>query len=170
MNKVTLLGRLGSDPELKYTPSGMANAKFSLATSKKWTDKQGQKQEKTAWHNIEVWGKMAEICNQYLAKGRQVLILGEIDYQVWDKPDGTKGYMTKINASEVEFVGSAPQAGEGQPNNNNAGNQNRGQSNARNQQGSAASHHGSSNLNPGDLPPEYDISTDTNFTADDIPF
>lgn len=166
MNQVILLGRLGKDPELKYTPGGMAIAEFSMATSRKWTDKEGQKQEKTAWHNIVVFGKMAEICNQYLAKGRQALITGEIDYQQWDKPDGGKGYITKINASNIEFVGSAPTEGQGQNQN-----QNQGQSNARSQQNTASNHHKSNGpTSPRDLPPEYDISTDTNFTADDIPF
>ena len=71
LNKVMLIGRLGQDPELKYTPGGAAVCNFSIATSESWTDKSGQKQEKTEWHRIVVWGKLAELCNQYLGKGRQ---------------------------------------------------------------------------------------------------
>lgn len=74
VNKVILLGRLGQDPELKYTPGGAAVCNFSMATTEAWTDKQGAKQEKTEWHRIVVWGKLAELCNQYLAKGRQAFV------------------------------------------------------------------------------------------------
>ena len=74
INKVLLIGRLGQDPELKYTPSGTPVCNFSLATSENWADKNGQKQERTEWHRVVVWGKLAELCNKYLAKGRQAYL------------------------------------------------------------------------------------------------
>ena len=107
VNKVILLGRLGQDPELKYTPSGAAVCNFSLATSESWTDKNsGQKQDKTEWHRIVVWGKLAELCNQYLAKGKQAFVEGKLQTRSWDK-DGTKMNTTEINASTVQFLGDS---------------------------------------------------------------
>ena len=105
VNKAIILGRLGQNPELKYTPSGNAVCSFSVATSDAWKDKSGQKQEKTEWHKIQVWGKLAEICNQYLKKGSEVYIEGKIQTSSWEK-DGIKQHMTQINASVVNFVGA----------------------------------------------------------------
>ena len=96
VNKVILLGRLGQDPELKYTPGGSAVCNFSIATTEAWTDKQGQKQEKTEWHRVVVWGKLAELCNQYLAKGRQAFLEGRLQTRSWDDKDGHKRYTTEI--------------------------------------------------------------------------
>lgn len=109
MNRVTLMGRLGGDPELKYTPGGTPVANFTVATSKKWTDKDGNKQEKTEWHRVVIWNKLAELANQYLAKGRQVLLEGELQTRSWDDKDGNKRYTTEIVASNLEFIGGAPQ-------------------------------------------------------------
>ena len=141
MNRVTLMGRVGQDPELKYTPGGTAVANFSVATSKKWTDKNGQKQEKSEWHRIVIWGKLGELANQYLAKGRQVLLEGELQTRAWDDKDGVKRYTTEIVANNLEFIGSAP----------SQNNQNGGSSSA-----------------PGDQ--SYNVSSDASFAADDIPF
>ena len=107
VNKVILLGRLGQDPELKYTPGGAAVCNFSMATTEAWTDKQGQKQEKTEWHRIVVWGKLAELCNQYLAKGRQAFVEGRLQTRSWDDKDGTKRYTTETMATTVQFIGGA---------------------------------------------------------------
>ena len=107
VNKVILLGRLGQDPELKYTPGGAAVCNFSMATTESWTDKQGQKQEKTEWHRIVVWGKLAELCNQYLAKGRQAFVEGRLQTRSWDDKDGTKRYTTETMATTVQFIGGA---------------------------------------------------------------
>ncbi|MCC6278588.1 MAG: single-stranded DNA-binding protein [Oligoflexia bacterium] len=108
VNKVILVGRLGTDPEVRYTPGGQAVAKLSLATSESWTDKQGQKQERTEWHRIVVWGKLAEICGQHLSKGRQVYVEGRLQTRSWDdKATGQKRYTTEINANTVQFLGSA---------------------------------------------------------------
>jgi single-strand DNA-binding protein len=105
LNKVILVGNLGADPEMRYTASGTAVAKFSLATSRKFTGKDGQKQEKTEWHRIVAWGKLAEICGQYLAKGKQVIIEGRIEYGSYEK-DGVKHYTTDIVAENMQMLGS----------------------------------------------------------------
>lgn len=105
MNKVIIIGRLGVDPELKYTPSGKAVANFSVATSERWTDKDGNKQEKTEWHRVVVWGKLAELCNQYLSKGRQAVVEGSLQTRSWDAQDGSKKYTTEIIGKNVEFLG-----------------------------------------------------------------
>ena len=85
INKVILIGRLGQDPELKYTPAGVAVANMSMATSENWTDKAGQKQEKTEWHRIVVWGKLGELCNQYLKKGKQCYVEGKLQTRITGK-------------------------------------------------------------------------------------
>jgi single-strand DNA-binding protein len=146
VNKVILLGRLGQDPELKYTPGGSPVCNFSLATTEAWTDKSGQKQEKTEWHRVVVWGKLAELCNQYLAKGRQAFLEGRLQTRSWDDKDGNKRYTTEILASTVQFIGG-PSA--------NA-NQNAGVDTSYAQAPAPAQ--------------EYQISSDASFAADDIPF
>ncbi len=105
LNKVMLIGNLGRDPEVRSTPSGQAVASFTLATTRRWRDKNGQKQEQTEWHNIVVWGKQAENCGQYLAKGRQVYIEGSIRSRSYDDKEGNKRYITEIVAQRVQFLG-----------------------------------------------------------------
>lgn len=100
-NLVIILGRAGKDAELAYTPSGAAVCKFSLATSEKW-NKDGQKQERTDWHNIIVWGKLAELCNRQIRKGDQIYIEGKLQTSSWEK-DGQKFYKTEINAFKVQW-------------------------------------------------------------------
>jgi single-strand DNA-binding protein len=105
INKVIIIGRLGKDPEVKYTPSGDAVCNFSVATSDKWADKStGEKKERTEWHRIVAWRRLAEICGEYLKKGREVYIEGKLQTRSWEK-DGTKRYMTEILASTVQFLG-----------------------------------------------------------------
>lgn len=147
VNKVILLGRLGQDPELKFTPTGSAVCNFSVATSENWTDKAGQKQEKTEWHRVVVWGKLAELCNQYLAKGRQVFLEGKLQTRSWDDKDGNKKYTTEINATTIQFIGS----------NANANSENAGPSNH-------------SQMNNAEPVQSYNIQPDNSFAADDIPF
>ena len=105
INKVILIGHLGQNPEVRYTPSGAAVANFSIATNENWTDKTGQKQEKTEWHRIVVWGKTAENCKQYLAKGRQVFIEGRLQTRQWQDKDGQTKYTTEVQAQTVQFLG-----------------------------------------------------------------
>ena len=106
INKVILIGNLGKDPELKYTPSGQAVANFSLATNEKWKDKDGNMQERTEWHNIVIWARMAENAKEYLSKGSPVYIEGRIQTRSWDDKDGNKKYMTEIVAQTMQFLGS----------------------------------------------------------------
>jgi single-strand DNA-binding protein len=117
VNKVILIGNLGKDPELRYTPSGQATANFTLATTEKFTDKNGQKQERTEWHNIVAWAKLAELVNQYLKKGRPAYIEGRITYRSWDDRDGNKKYRTEIVAQTVQFLGAGPGGPSGGPGN-----------------------------------------------------
>ena len=113
LNKVTLIGNLGKDPELKYTNSGVAVATFSLATSDSWKDQEGNMQERTEWHNIVAWRKLAEICGQYLKKGSQVYIEGKIQTRNYLDKEGVKKYITEIVADQLLMLGSGggrPQA------------------------------------------------------------
>ncbi|MEW6016332.1 MAG: single-stranded DNA-binding protein [Candidatus Zixiibacteriota bacterium] len=106
VNKVILIGNLGKDPDLRYTPAGQPVATFSLATSEKWRDKDGVMQDRTEWHNIVVWGKPAEMAKEYLSKGRQVYVEGRIQTRNWDDKEGNKRYTTEIVAQRIQFLGS----------------------------------------------------------------
>lgn len=99
-----LIGRLGKDPEVRYTQSGQGIASASLATSEKWTNKSGEKQEKTEWHNLVFWGAKSDLANKYLHKGSQVFIEGKITTRQWDDNDGTKHYKTEIVVEKIEFL------------------------------------------------------------------
>ena len=108
LNKVLLIGRLGKDPELKYTGSGTPFCRFSLATDDSWNDKtSGERQERTEWHNIVAWDRLAEICNQYLTKGKLVYIEGNLQTREWDDQDGNKRKITEIRARDMVMLGSA---------------------------------------------------------------
>lgn len=107
INKVLLIGRLGTNPEVRYTTNGGAVANFNLATNESWTDKAGQKQERTEWHKVVVWGKMAELCGQYLTKGRQAYVEGRLQTREWSDKEGGKRYTTEIVAQNVQFLGGA---------------------------------------------------------------
>src|SRR6478672_3322128 len=113
VNKVILVGRLGQNPEIRYTPSGAAVSNFSVATNESWTDKSGQKQERTEWHKVVVWGKLAELCGQYLAKGRQVYLEGRLQTRQWQDKDGQTKYTTEVQAQTVQFLGAGQGAGAG---------------------------------------------------------
>ena len=111
INKVILVGNLGKDPELSYLPSGQSVAKFSLATSRSYKDKSGELKEETEWHNIVAWGKLGEICAQYLAKGRQAYIEGRIQTRTWEGRDGNKRTSVDIVASDVQMLGGRGEGG-----------------------------------------------------------
>ncbi|MCL4500252.1 MAG: single-stranded DNA-binding protein [Deltaproteobacteria bacterium] len=113
VNKVILVGNLGADPEIRYTAGGTAVCRLSIATSRRYTDKQGNRQEETAWHRVDVWGKMAETCGQYLSKGRQVYIEGRLKYGSYEK-DGVKHYTTDIVAENMQLLGSPGQGNRAQ--------------------------------------------------------
>ncbi|RLB69170.1 MAG: single-stranded DNA-binding protein [Deltaproteobacteria bacterium] len=106
VNKVILVGNLGKDPELRYTPSGTAVATFSLATSETFKDREGNKQTKTEWHNIVVWRQLAEICGKYLHKGKQIYIEGKIQNRSYDDRDGNKRYISEVVMNEMQMLGS----------------------------------------------------------------
>lgn len=105
MNKIFILGRLGKDPEIKTISSGSV-CSFSVATTEKWKDADGQKQERTEWHQIVVYGKLAEICAKHISKGSQVMVEGRLQTRSWDDKDGKKKYQTEIVASTVQFLDS----------------------------------------------------------------
>lgn len=112
VNKAILVGRLGRDPEIRSTPGGTTVAKFSIATDDRYTDREGQKQERTDWHNIVAFGRLAEICGQYLRKGKLVYIEGQIRHDSWDdKETGQKKYRTEIHAREMQMLGSKGDGG-----------------------------------------------------------
>jgi single-strand DNA-binding protein len=106
VNKVIIVGRLGQDPEMKAVGQGATVTRLNVATSENWVGKDGQKQERTEWHRIAVWGKLAEICGKYLSKGRQVYVEGKLQTRSWED-NGVKKYSTEIVASTVQFLGSA---------------------------------------------------------------
>ncbi len=113
VNKVILIGNLGADPELRYTPGGQAVCDLRLATNESWMDKQGQKQERTEWHRVVMWGKPAEVCKQYLTKGQKVYIEGRLQTRSWDDKEGHKRYSTEIIGTDFMFLGGGSGAGAG---------------------------------------------------------
>ena len=145
VNKVILLGNLGRDAELRYTPGGAAVATLNLATTEVWNDKGGQRQERTEWHRVILWGKQAETLQEYLTKGKQIYVEGRLQTRQWDDKDGNKRYTTEIKADRVTLLGGGG-GGRG------SGGMERGD------RGGQASHDG------GDEPPVDPI------TDDDIPF
>lgn len=156
VNKVILVGRLGQNPEVRYTPSGSAVANFSVATNEAWTDKSGQKQERTEWHRIVVWGKLAELCSKYLEKGRQCYVEGRLQTRSWQDKDGQTKYSTEVQAQTVQFLGGQAGAGAGNAN------YDRGGANA-----------GPSNNFSNDAGAGFAMApapTEPSFTEDDIPF
>lgn len=127
VNKVILVGNLGKDPELRYTPAGAAVANFSLATTERYKDRDGNRQEKTEWHNIVAWRQLAEICGKYLHKGKQIYLEGKIQTRSYDDRDGNKRYITEIVMDEMQMLGTkndssdssyAPEAQSFRPQNN----------------------------------------------------
>ena len=106
LNKVMLIGNLGRDAELRYTSGGTAVATLSIATTETWKDKEGEKQEKTEWHRIIVWGKAAEALNDYLVKGKQILVEGKLQTRKWEDKEGATRYTTEIKSDRITLLGS----------------------------------------------------------------
>ena len=115
VNKAILVGNLGRDAELRYTPGGAAVATLSLATTEIWNDKSGQRQEKTEWHRIVLWGKQAETLQEYLLKGRQIFVEGRLQTRKWDDRDGNTKYTTEVRADRVVLLGRRDDGGGGDP-------------------------------------------------------
>jgi single-strand DNA-binding protein len=109
LNKVLLIGHLGRDPEIKYTQDGTPVANFAIATGEVWKDKSGDKQERTEWHNIVAWGRLADIAKQYLAKGRQVYIEGKLQTRKWSDRDGNERKITEVVAGQMILLGGRSQ-------------------------------------------------------------
>jgi len=107
VNKVILVGNLGRDAELRYTPGGAPVATLNLATTEVWNDKAGQKQEKTEWHRVVLWGKSAESLSEYLVKGKQIYVEGRLQTRQWDDKDGNKRYTTEIRGDRIVLLGGA---------------------------------------------------------------
>lgn len=112
VNKAILIGNLGKDPELRYTPGGAAVVNFPIATNERWKDKNGQPQERTEWHNIVLWGRLAEIANDYLRKGSSVYIEGRLQTRSWEDRDGNKRYTTEVVGNRMQLLGREAGVGE----------------------------------------------------------
>src|SRR6266404_125585 len=152
VNKVILIGRLGRDPELKYTPSGVPVAKFSIATDESFKDRTGEQQKRTEWHNIVAWNKLAEICGEYLTKGKQVYIEGRIQSRQWEDQSGNKRTSYDIVAQQMTMLGSksdAERSSAGEP-----------------KVASASASAPAENPSPAEPPPQ----PATEITDEDIPF
>jgi single-strand DNA-binding protein len=112
VNKVILVGNLGRDAELRYTPGGAAVATLNMATTEVWTDKSGQRQEKTEWHRVVFWGKVAESLTEYLTKGKQVYVEGRLETRQWNDKDGNKRYTTEIKGDKIVLLGGGGGGGQ----------------------------------------------------------
>ena len=110
VNKVILIGRLGADPEIRYTPSGAEVATFRIATSESWTNKSGEKEERTEWHRIVAWRGLAKICGEYLSKGKLVYVEGRLRTRSWEDRDGNKRTTTEIEATDMKMLGGVGEA------------------------------------------------------------
>jgi single-strand DNA-binding protein len=178
VNKVILVGRLGQNPEVRYTPSGAAVANFSIATNENWMDKSGQKQERTEWHRIVVWGKTAENCAQFLTKGRQIYVEGRLQTRQWQDKDNQTKYTTEVQAQTVQFLGGNAGAGAGmgaEAGMSSGGMRPGGPSErpARDAGGSMSSSFGGGMGNDNGMPSGFPVggmSSEPSFTEDDIPF
>lgn len=159
INKVILVGRLGADPEVKSVGQGSTVATLNLATSEAWTGKDGQKQERTEWHRIVVWGKLADICGKHLTKGRQIYVEGRLQTRSWEDQQGQKRYTTEIVATTVQFLGANNERG-ATPNNERAAGS---QSNDRGSQNSQQNNSQGNDFQDFGPEPQFDSS-------DEIPF
>ncbi len=111
MNRVQLIGNLGVDPTLRYTPGGKAVSNFTLATNRSFKDAQGQLQQRTEWHRLVVWGRTAEVCSEYLSKGRKVFVEGSLRTRSWEDKEGIKRYTTEVYVNYVDFLGGGKKEG-----------------------------------------------------------
>jgi single-strand DNA-binding protein len=160
VNKVILIGNLGADPELKYTPTQRPLCNLRIATTEVYKDKSGQRQEKTEWHRVTVWGDQAENCNKYLAKGRSVYVEGRLQTRTYDK-DGQKHYATDVVADRVVFLGSGGGEGRGGGGGGGEGRGRSGGSGGFGGRGDSGPSEDPGDSGPGGAPPASD---------DDIPF
>ncbi len=153
VNKVILVGNLGRDAELRYTPGGAAVATLNMATTEVWNDKAGGKQEKTEWHRVVFWGKVAESLTEYLTKGKQVYVEGRLETRQWNDKDGNKRYTTEIKGDKIVLLGGGGGGGGGQRSSGGGMSRSGGEESTGGSQGSSHS----------DVPEQP-------LTDDDIPF
>ncbi len=173
INKVILVGNLGADPEVRYTASGTAITSLSVATSESWTDKQsGEKQERTEWHRVKLFGRLAEIAGEYLKKGRQIYIEGSLRTDKYTDKQGVERYSTDIVANEMQMLGGGGEGG-GMGGGGGGGSQQRGQSGGGRPAGTGGGGNrgGAYNRGGNDMPRQAPAPADTGgFDDDDIPF
>jgi single-strand DNA-binding protein len=112
MNKILVIGNLGRDPEMRYTPGGQAVTNFSVATNYKYTTSEGEPREETEWFTVSAWGKLGEICNQYLAKGRKVYVEGRLKSRSYETRDGQTRFVNEISATDVRFIDTSGRTGD----------------------------------------------------------
>jgi len=115
VNKIIVIGHLGRDPEMRYTPNGQGVTSFSIASSRRYTTSGGETREETEWFNVSAWGRLAETCNQFLAKGRQVYVEGRLRSRSYEGRDGQTRFVNEINVTDVQFLGGGNQMGEDRP-------------------------------------------------------
>jgi len=162
VNKVILIGNVGADPELRYTAGGTAVTNFNIATNENWTDSAGERQERTEWHRIVVWGRLAEICNQYLRKGSKVFIEGRLQTRSWETQDGQKRYTTEVVARDMQMLDSRGEFESGGSASQGPGQQNEGTRDVRS--GSSENGGGGDTGSGGSGPPPFGADDD------DLPF
>ena len=110
MNKVMVIGNLGRDPEMRYTPAGQAVTSFSVASNRKYKTAAGEEREETEWFNVNAWGKLGEVCNKYLTKGQQVYVEGRLQSRTWETQDGERRFGNSITLTDVQFLGRPPES------------------------------------------------------------
>lgn len=147
VNKVILIGNLGKDPELTYTPSGVALTKVSLATTEKWTNRDGEKQETTEWHNLVFWRRQAEVANEFLRKGSRIYVEGRIRYRQFEGSDGQTRHFTDIEVQNFQMLSSRGESASGSSGGSSGGGQRRSQSQSQSQQGGGGRPSGGSRQN-----------------------
>ena len=155
LNKVMIIGRLGRDPEVRYTQGGQAVANFSLATSERWKSKSGDKEERTEWHRVVAWGRQAELVGEYLSKGRQVFIEGRLQTRDWEDKEGHQRRTTEIVANDIQFLDSKGGGGGNFGNGGSSGSAGGGSSDSAG--GGSSDSAGGGSPAPGGPPPEDDI-------------
>jgi single-strand DNA-binding protein len=158
VNKVILIGNLGQNPEVRHSPNGSTICTLSIATNEAWTDKNGQKQEKTEWHRVVVFGKLAELCGQYLQKGRQAYIEGKLQTRSWQDKDNQTKYTTEVVAQTVQFLGG--NAGAGRAQNNDT----------QNNYGGAPAYGANDAGSPNPSLANSSFPGEPTFTEEDVPF
>jgi len=115
LNKIIVIGNLGRDPEMRYTPSGQSVTSFSVASNRRYTTAAGEQRDETEWFNVNAWGRFADLCNQYLARGRQVYVEGRLSSRTYEAKDGQMRFVNEINLTDIQFLGGSGGTGDERP-------------------------------------------------------